>query len=110
MSLGQKIYELRTAKKWSLRMLGKKAQVCHSQLNKVENEYDTRTGGAPTMTIDSLSRVCAALEYDLPLFLEETGYIPPRPADEVELIEAYRSLTEDNKKVALNQVKSLVTR
>ena len=108
MTLGKKIFELRTAKKWSLRTLGNISQTSFAQLNKVENEYDPRTGGAPTMTIDSLSRVCAALEYDLPLFLEETGYIPPRPVDEVELVEIYRSLTNDKKAIALDQIKSLL--
>jgi transcriptional regulator with XRE-family HTH domain len=107
MTLGKKIFELRTAKKWSLRALGNISQTSFAQLNKVENEYDPRTGGAPTMTIDSLARVCAALEYDLPLFLEETGYIPPRPADEVELVEIYRSLEEDKKTTLLDAARTL---
>ena len=110
MTLGEKLKEIRTAAKLSLRFVGNMANVGYSQLSLVEKGYDPKTHNAPTMTIDSLSRVCAVLRYDLPLLLEETGYIPPRPADEVELIKAYRSLTEENKKVALNQVKSLVTR
>lgn len=108
MTLGEKLKEIRTTAKLSLRYVGNIANVGYSQLSLVEKGYDPKTHNAPTMTIDSLSRVCAALEYDLPLLLEETGYIPPRPTDEVELVETYRSLTEDKKAIALDQIKSLL--
>ena len=110
MTIGQKVKELRLAKNYSLRKLGFLAGFDFAQISKIENEYDSHTKKAPNVSLDAISRICYALEYDFALFLEETQFIPPRPADEVELIEAYRSLTEENKKVALNQVKSLVTR
>ena len=106
--VGQRIKEIRIEKNLSLRKLGELSDLSYAQICRLENEFDTRTGKAPCITIDALARVCTGLGYDLVTFLEETHFLPPRPADEVELVETYRSLTEDKKAIALDQIKSLL--
>lgn len=116
MTLGQKIAELRDKSGLSLRALGEKANINFSQLGKIENEYDPRTGGAPMMTIDALTRLCNALEYDLVTFLEETGYIEKKSPtvalveDEREtyIIDIFRALPPNLQKIMIAQAEGIV--
>ena len=108
MTIGDKIKALRKDQGMSLRKLGELADYSFSSLCIIENGIDPHSGKVPQITIEPLVRICRVLDCDLALFLEETGYIPPRPADEVELVETYRSLDEDKKAIALDQIKSLL--
>lgn len=86
MTIGQKIRELKEATGLSYRKMGERAGIAFTQLRLIANEFDPKTHNAPTMTIDALSRLCNAFDYDLSTFLEETGYIKKK-APTIQLVE-----------------------
>ena len=67
-SFGERIFEARMERGWSLREAAANIGISHTYLSAIEKEYDPRTGNSLSPSPDSLLKICNA--YDLPY--EET--------------------------------------
>ena len=63
-SFGERIFEARMEKGWSLREASARIGISHTYLSAIEKEYDPRTGNPVTPSPDSLLKICNA--YDIP--------------------------------------------
>ncbi len=63
-SFGERIFEARLQKGWSLREAAANIGISHTYLSAIEKEYDPRTGNPVTPSPDSLLKICNA--YHLP--------------------------------------------
>lgn len=63
-SFGERIFEARMKKGWSLREASARIGISHTYLSSIEKEYDPRTGNPVTPSPDSLLKICNA--YNLP--------------------------------------------
>lgn len=62
-SFGERIFEARMEKGWSLREAAANIGISHTYLSAIEKEYDPRTGNPVTPSPDSLLKICNA--YDI---------------------------------------------
>ncbi len=62
--LGAYIHHTRESHGWSLRELAAKANISHTTVDNIEHGYDPRTGRTTNITLDTLTRLSAALEVD----------------------------------------------
>ena len=62
-SFGERIFEARMEKGWSLREASARIGISHTYLSAIEKEYDPRTGNPVTPSKDSLLKICNA--YDI---------------------------------------------
>ncbi len=63
-SFGERIFEARMERGWSLREAAANIGISHTYLSSIEKEYDPRTGNSVSPSPDSLLKICNA--YDLP--------------------------------------------
>ncbi len=63
-SFGERIFDARMEKGWSLREASAHIGISHTYLSAIEKEYDPRTGNPVTPSPDSLLKICNA--YDIP--------------------------------------------
>ncbi len=63
-SFGERIFEARIQRGWSLREASARIGISHTYLSAIEKEYDPRTGNPITPSPDSLLKICNA--YHLP--------------------------------------------
>ena len=63
-SFGERIFEARMEKGWSLREAAANIGISHTYLSAIEKEYDPRTGNPVTPSADSLLKICNA--YKIP--------------------------------------------
>ena len=63
-SVGERIFNARMEKGWSLREAAARIGISHTYLSAIEKEYDPRTGNPVTPSPDSLLKICNA--YNIP--------------------------------------------
>ena len=63
-SFGERIFNARMEKGWSLREAAARIGISHTYLSAIEKEYDPRTGNPVTPSPDSLLKICNA--YNIP--------------------------------------------
>lgn len=105
MTIGDKIYELRSSRNMSLREFAEVAGVTHTTIARLEAD----TLGTQKVYLDTLYQICKNLKYNFGDFLSEIGYLVTINAnsstvngystDEIELIEKYRELNAPGKKL-----------
>ncbi len=112
MTIGEKIYELRSAKNMSLREFANETGLTHTTIARLESQ----TLGPQKIFLDTIYQICKKTHYDFGLFLYETGYLTKYPIfnspnleglfseDEKQIIEKYRSLPEQLKKLVRDQL------
>lgn len=64
LSFGERIFNARMEKGWSLREAAANIGISHTYLSAIEKEYDPRTGNPVTPTPDTLLKICNA--YSIP--------------------------------------------
>lgn len=113
MTIGDKIYELRSSRNMSLREFAEIAGVTHTTIARLESD----TFGTQKIYLDTIYQICKNLNYDFSAFLTETGYIsdfgtrspapasfPTITAEERKILEQYRSLPEQLRKLIRQQL------
>lgn len=115
MTIGDKIYELRSSRNMSLRDFAKIAGVTHTTIARLEAD----TYGTQKVYLDTLYQICKNTNYDFNQFLIETGYLKyfgvqknegdNYSSKERELIENYRKLNASGKKLIDTTFNTLIT-
>lgn len=86
MTVGEKIKEIRTQLGMSVRAFGKYVDYDFTQISRIERGNDAPTRKPPDPSLDLVAKICNATNYDLAIFLEETGYIKKK-APTIQLVE-----------------------
>lgn len=73
--LGEFLKEIRNQKNMSLRDFSAILGISHTYLNKLELGYDSRSGKPVSPTIEVLKQISKALNLDLSILLEASGYL-----------------------------------
>ena len=113
MTIGEKIYELRSSRNMSLREFAQLTGVTHTTIARIES----LSMGPQKIFLDTIYLICKNLNYSFGQFLMETGYLPEYDAkyenvktntpDEEELIGYFRELSPYLKGVALDTVRAM---
>ena len=114
MTVGEKIREIRNQLGMTVRAFGKFVDYDFSQISRIERGSEAPTRKPPDPSLNLISQICNAANYDLALFLEETGYIKKKSPtvslvedeNEAILIDIYRALPEDDQRNVLAFAKS----
>ncbi len=109
MTIGEKIYEMRTSRNMSLREFAKATGVTHTTIARLESP----SMGTQKIFLDTVYQICKKLKYNFGQFLAETGYLPEYNSDnevcrysaeEKHLIENYREINSRCKKIVRDTV------
>ena len=97
-SFGERIFNARIEKGWSLREASARIGISHTYLSSIEKEYDPRTGNPVTPSPDSLLKICNA--YDIPYGEVEKMFTSVNEGDLRKfLISQLRLLRKTNKRL-----------
>lgn len=114
MTIGEKVYELRSERDMSLREFAEATGLTHTTIARIESP----TLGPQKIFLDTVYQICKKLHYSFEEFLVDTDYLPKRAerrnefthsAEEIELVEKYRGLNPACKKLINNTIDTLVT-
>lgn len=114
MTIGEKIYEMRTSRNMSLREFAKATGVTHTTIARLESP----SMGTQKIFLDTVYQICKRLKYNFGQFLTETGYLPEYnlnnevcqySAEEKRIIENYRELNTRSQKLVKETVEILHT-
>lgn len=116
MTIGDKLYELRSSQNMSLREFAEIAGVTHTTIARLEAD----TFGTQKVYLDTIYKICKHLNYDFDKFLIETGYLndlgtktpittapmsaPTMTSEESKVLEQYRNLPEQLRKLIRQQL------
>lgn len=112
MTIGEKIYEMRSSRNMSLREFAKATGVTHTTIARLESP----TMGTQKIFLETVYRICKKLKYSFGQFLTETGYLPDSEShdefcgytlEERGIIEAYRELDPSCQKLVRETLKTL---
>lgn len=96
-SFGERIFEARMERGWSLREAAANIGISHTYLSSIEKEYDPRTGNSVTPSPDSLLKICNA--YDLPYQESEQWFPSVNEGDLIKfMIHQLRLLRKNDRK------------
>lgn len=99
-SLGTHLFALRQAKGWSLRQAAKLIGIAHSRLDEIEKGIDSHSGQALAPSYIHVVKIARAYGLAPDQLLKRAGHQPgiELGSDEWRLVEAYRSMTEAQRK------------
>lgn len=112
MTIGEKIYEMRTSRNMSLREFAKATGITHTTIARLESP----SMGTQKIFLDTVYQICKKLKYNFGQFLTETGYLPEYntnnevcqyTAEEKRIIENYRELNTPCQKLVRETVEVL---
>lgn len=112
MTIGEKIYELRSSRNMSLREFAHATGVTHTTIARLESP----SMGTQKIFIETVFQICKKLNYNFGQFLMETGFLPDYDTknemqtfsnEEQQLIEDYRALNYSGKKLVKQTVETL---
>jgi len=112
MTIGEKIYEMRSSRNMSLREFAKATGVTHTTIARLESP----SMGTQKIFLDTVYQICKKLKYNFGQFLTETGYLPDykivnennvNSKDEQQIINEYRELNPSCQKLVRDTVKTL---
>ena len=75
MTIGEKIKEIRTNKKLSLREFSELVGLSYTNIARLEKGRHGKINMKGSIQIDDLKQICSRSGYSFKLFLEETGYL-----------------------------------
>lgn len=111
MTVGEKIYEMRTARNMSLREFASVTGLTHTTIARLESP----TIGPQKIFIDTVYQICKKLNYDFGKFLIETGYLNGNiqatsrdSSEERKLVDSYRELNASGKRLVNETIKTLL--
>lgn len=111
MTIGEKIYEMRTARNMSLREFANATGLTHTTIARLESP----TVGPQKIFLDTVYQICKKLNYDFGKFLIETGYLNGNiqatsgdSFEERKLVENYRELNTSGKRLVNETIKTLL--
>lgn len=113
MTIGEKIYNIRTSLNMSLRDFANETGVTHTTIARLESLSD----GPKKVYLDTIYQICKRINYDFGLFLSETGYLPKAhnfdevsrySTEEMKLINDYRLLSSPCKNLVKDTVSQLL--
>ena len=113
MTIGEKIYELRSSRNMSLREFAEATGLTHTTIARIESP----TMGPQKIFLDTVYQICKKLKYSFEKFLEETGYLPLTDSnssnsefssDELKLIEDFRQLNFYKQELIKNNIKAML--
>lgn len=97
-SFGERIFNERTARGWSLRQAAARIGISHTYLSSIEREFDPRTGNPVTPSPDSLLKICNA--YGIPFRDTEKVFTSVNEGDMIKfLITQLRMLRKSDAKM-----------
>ena len=97
-SFGERIFNERTARGWSLRQAAARIGISHTYLSAIEREFDPRTGNPVTPSPDSLLKICNA--YGIPFRDTEKVFTSVNEGDMIKfLITQLRMLRRSDAKM-----------
>ena len=97
-SFGERIFNERTARGWSLRQAAARIGISHTYLSAIEREFDPRTGNPVTPSPDSLLKICNA--YGIPFRDTEKVFTSVNEGDMIKfLITQLRMLRKSDAKM-----------
>ena len=97
-SFGERIFNERTARGWSLRQAAARIGISHTYLSAIEREFDPRTGNPVTPSPDSLLKICNA--YGIPFRDTEKVFTSVNEGDMIKfLITQLRMLRKSDEKM-----------
>ena len=118
MTIGDKIYELRSNRNLSLREFAEIAGVTHTAIARLESD----TFGTQKVYLETIFHICKNLNYSFADFLSETGYLPNIPntfaappseeltEKEKALLQAFKNLLPETQDFVLRTAQSLSDR
>ncbi|MBP3301467.1 MAG: helix-turn-helix transcriptional regulator [Clostridia bacterium] len=97
-SFGERIFNERVARGWSLRQAAARIGISHTYLSAIERESDPRTGNPVTPSPDSLLKICNA--YGIPFRDTEKVFTSVNEGDMIKfLITQLRMLRKSDAKM-----------
>ena len=112
MTIGEKIYEMRTSRNMSLREFAKATGITHTTIARLESP----SMGTQKIFLETVYQICKKLKYDFGQFLTETGYLTDYnmkdedngfSSDEQQIIDDYRELNPACQKLVREMTKTL---
>lgn len=112
MTIGEKIYEMRTSRNMSLREFAKATGITHTTIARLESP----SLGTQKIFLETVYQICKKLKYSFGQFLTETGYLPDynvkneinaNSAEEQQIIDTYRELNSPCQKLVRETVQTL---
>lgn len=113
MTIGEKVYELRSSRNMSLREFAEVTGLTHTTIARIESP----TMGPQKIFLDTVYQICKKLKYSFEEFLEETGYLPTKDTkatyseysfEELQLVEDYRKLNHYKQELIKNNIKAML--
>lgn len=113
MTIGEKIYELRSSRNMSLREFAELTGLTHTTIARIESP----SMGPQKIFLDTIYQICKKLKYSFEEFLVETGYLPAKDInsansgysiEEQQLVEDYRQLNIYRQQLVQNTIKAML--
>ncbi len=113
MTIGEKVYELRSTRNMSLREFAEATGLTHTTIARIESP----TMGPQKIFLDTIYQICKKLKYSFEEFLEETGYLPAKDIklvdsgysiEEQRLVEDFRKLNYYKQELIKNNIKAML--
>lgn len=113
MTIGEKVYELRSSRNMSLREFAEATGLTHTTIARIESP----TMGPQKIFLETVYQICKKLKYSFEEFLADTGYLPAKTVqskdtdflpDERQLIEDFRNLTPARQKLIRDNIAAML--
>lgn len=113
MTIGEKVYELRSSRNMSLREFAEATGLTHTTIARIESP----TMGPQKIFLDTVYQICKKLKYSFEEFLEETGYLPLKDSqiaeseysiEEQQLVDDFRQLNHYKQELIKNNIKAML--
>ena len=113
MTIGEKVYELRSTRNMSLREFADATGLTHTTIARIESP----TLGPQKIFLDTIYQICKKLHYDFAEFLIDTGFLPKSDEkqniseyshEEKQLIEDFRQLNFYKQELIKNNIKAML--